>query len=63
MARAACRRAGIGGARFSGTTREVTPSDEPRAVHPYRPTTFGVRLEHVGQPVIVGLGVSYAEPA
>ena len=48
----------IGVARFGGTSRDSAGT----TVGPYRPTTFGVRLDRGNGLVRVALNVLYAEP-
>jgi hypothetical protein len=49
----------IGADRYWGGSAET--GGEDRSFHPYRPTIFGVGLEHKGNPVGWGLQIHYSE--
>jgi len=50
----------LGLSRFWGGTRSIPPNPTP-AVRPYRPTTFGLRVDRALGRGRVGIGVQYAE--
>jgi hypothetical protein len=50
----------LGLSRFWGGTRSIPPNDTP-AVRPYRPTTFGLRVDRALGRGRLGVGVQYAQ--